>query len=254
MRTLNPSMLVRMAGDRATGALLRETGTVYLLDGEVVHAESPAAPGVDVLLLARRRLSAAEWQEAIDRSGARCRVGRGLVESNLLTSGELEICHLGAVFDAAFFALAPRTGPTRFRYGATHWFGPVRPLPAELVERETRRREELLDQLWPHPEVDSAPVVRRQADGNPAVTPRQRAVLELADGVRTPLAMARLLGRPAFHTLVDVRRLAAAGHVRTPRRSTAAEPSPIPAWVADLSADPDISLLRRLRDALEATL
>ena len=51
-------MLGRLAAERATGALLRERGTLYLADGEVVHAESPATPGIDVLLTARGRAGA----------------------------------------------------------------------------------------------------------------------------------------------------------------------------------------------------
>lgn len=152
-------MLVRLAAEKATGALLRDHGTLYLVDGRVVHAESPAAPGVDVLLTTGGRLPRENWDEAVDRAGAHRAVGRFLVDSGRLQDGELEICHLGAVFDAAFFALSPTSGPTRFRYGVGHWFGTVRPVSAEAVERETVRRRELLDAVWPYPAVDTAPVV-----------------------------------------------------------------------------------------------
>ncbi|NUS76171.1 MAG: transcriptional regulator, partial [Streptomyces sp.] len=67
----------------------------------------------------------------------------------------------------------------------------------------------------------------------------------LVDGVRTAPDIARAMGRPAFHTLVDVRRLAAAGVlVRGALRP--AEP------VRTETTDPDITLLKRLRDALES--
>ncbi|MFF3764672.1 transcriptional regulator [Streptomyces sp. NPDC001922] len=248
-------LLERLAADRATGALLRDGGTLFLSDGAVVHAESDAAPGLDVLLTTTGRLPAERWQEAVDRAGAHCRVGRHLVDSGSLGDGELEICHLNALFDAAYFALAPSDGPTRFRQGAVHWLGPIRPVRAEHVARESRRRRDLLDGLWPWPAVDTSPVTRHPSARAPAVPHRQRAVLELADGLRTPDRIARLLGRPAFHTLIDVRRLAAAGHIRTPHASEPPPaPHPVPDWVADLSADPDIALLRRLRDALEARL
>jgi hypothetical protein len=247
-------MLVRLAGERATGALLRDHGTLYLAEGRIVHAESPAAPGIDVLLTAGGRLPRAGWEEAVDRAGARREVGRFLVDSGRLGGGELEICHLGALFDAAFFALAPGSGPTRFRYGVAHWIGPVRPVSAAAVERETVRRRELLDQVWPYPTVDTAPVVARTPAPGQTLTRRQHALLELADGVRTPASIAWTLGRPAFHTLLDIRRLAAAGLVETPAESTAATPGTVPSWVATVAADPDIALLRRLRDALEAPL
>ncbi|MFI8522518.1 transcriptional regulator [Streptomyces sp. NPDC085481] len=250
--TVSP-MLVRLAAERATGALLRDHGTLYLVDGRVVHAESPSSPGLDVLLTAGGRLPREGWDEAVHRAGAHQAVGRFLVDSGRLHDGELEICHLGAVFDAAFFALAPASGPTRFRYGVGHWFGTVRPVPAEAVERETVRRRELLDSAWPYPAVDSAPVVPRRAAPGQPVGARQRALLAAADGVRTPADIARALGRPAFHTLLDVRRLAAAGLVETPGEQPPPTPA-VPAWVGEVATDPDIALLRRLRDALEAAL
>jgi hypothetical protein len=248
-------MLLRLASERATGALLRDRGTLYLVEGQVVHAESPASPGIDVLLAATGRLRSDGWTEALREAGATGAVGRYLVDSGLVSGGELEICHLGALFDAAFFALAPSSGPTRLRYGVAHWIGPVRPVAAEAVERETLRRRALLDRLWAHPETDTAPVVPSPRPAPLRAAPRQRAVLDLADGVRTPADIARALGRPAFHTLIDVRRLAAAGLVETPRPgATASAPPPDVARVMEMSADPDIALLRRLRDALEATL
>ncbi|MFF3291808.1 transcriptional regulator [Streptomyces sp. NPDC003023] len=247
-------MLARLAKERATGVLVRDHGTLYLADGQVVHAESPAAPGLDVLLTAGGRLAPEGWQEAVAAAGARREVARFLVDSGQVADGEMEICHLGALHDAAFFALAPGSGPTRFRYGVAHWMGTVRPVPAAAVAREARRRRGLLDSVWPHPEVDTAPLRRRPPEHGAAATPRQRALLDLADGVRTPSAIARAVGRPAFNTLIEVRRMAAAGLVETPSEPTAHHPSPLPGWVAEFPADPDIALLRRLRDALEASL
>ncbi|MEU1279632.1 transcriptional regulator [Streptomyces sp. NPDC005805] len=245
-------MLDRLASERATGALVRDHGALYLVDGQVVHAESPAAPGLDILLTASGRLPAEGWQEAVAEAGARREVARFLVDSGQLADGELEICHLAALHDAAFFALAPTSGPTRFRYGVWHWIGSIRPVPAADVAREALRRRDLLDAVWPYPEVDTAPL--RPAPAGPGASPRQRALLDLADGVRTPAAIARTLGRPAFNTLVEVRRMAAAGLVETPPDPLAQAPARLPDWIPRVSDDPDIALLRRLRDALEATL
>ncbi|MEU9101015.1 transcriptional regulator [Streptomyces sp. NPDC048361] len=252
-------MLSRLVAERATGALLRDSGTLYLVDGQVVHAESPAAPGIDVLLTVSGRLRPEGWQWAVDQAGARGAVGRFLVDSGQVTGGELELCHLGALFDAAFFTLSPGSGPTRFRYGVAHWIGPVRPVPACSVAREAARRRELLFRLWPHPEVDTAPVVAAPGLGGAPVTARQRALLALADGVRTPQDIARLLGRPAFHTLVDVRRLAACGAVETPLAGVPQHAMPAPPVALALASTEaesvaDVALLRRLRDGLEATL
>ncbi|MFD8572055.1 transcriptional regulator [Streptomyces sp. NPDC057694] len=244
-------MLSRLAAEQATGALIREHGTLYLADGRIVHAESPATPGMDVLLTAGGAVRADGWWEAVDRAGARRSVGRYLVEHGGLSDGALELCHLGALFDAAYFTLAPSSGPTRFRYGVSHWFGAVRPVPVASVERETLRRRDLLQRIWPEPDTDTAPLTRAGADDF-RVPPRRRRVLDLVDGERTASQIALTLGRPAFHTLVDLRRLAAGGLVTTAPPAPAATVAP-PEWLARAAVDdPDVALLRRLRNALEA--
>lgn len=278
------AMLTRLAREAATGVLIRDHGVLYLHDGQVVHAESPAAPGLDVLLTASGALAPERWQEAVDRAGALGRVARYLVDSGGLTEGALQLCHLGALFDAAYFALGPTTGPTRFRPGAGHWLGHVQRVPVQAVARESRRRRALLACAGVWPGADTAPTVRRRPPADQRVPSRLRAVLLLADGVRTPSAIAWTLGRPAFHTLIEIHRLAAAGLVEPapspydgptgPDTATAIPPHrgrpaahPLPA-VRPLSPvrprdgrssrpaddDPDIVFLRRLRDALEAQL
>ncbi|MFD7296938.1 transcriptional regulator [Streptomyces sp. NPDC059897] len=240
-------MLTRLADEQATGALIREYGTLYLQGGRVVHAESPATPGMDVLLTTGGAVQAERWSEAVDRAGARQRVGRFLVEQGRLSDGALELCHLGALFDAAYFTLAPSGGPSRFRYGVSHWFGTVRPVPVAAVERETLRRRELLQRIWPEPDTDTAPLSRIIRQDEAGVPPRRRRVLDLVDGARTAPQIALALGRPTFHTLVDLRRLAACGLV-----TTAPAPAP-PEWLElAVVEDPDVALLRRLRAGLEA--
>ncbi|WP_329410667.1 transcriptional regulator [Streptomyces sp. NBC_00704] len=269
-------MLTRLAAERATGVLERERGSLYLAEGRVVHAESPLAPGLDVLLLAHGTLAPAVWQDAVDRADEEYGAARLLLDAGRVPRGALELCHLEAVYDAAYFALAPSSTPGHFRYGAGHWLGALRPVPVAAVERETLRRRELLDRLWPDPLTDGAPLRRADAVAAPTPTARQGAVLALADGVRTAPDIARKLGRQAFHTLVDVRRLAAAGLLtalfpppRAPKSPAAAGPGLPPrhalaATAATAAAepprgitlprvnDPDITLLKRLRDALEA--
>lgn len=220
-------MLTRLAAERATGVLVRERGTLHLAGGQVVHAESPAAPGLDVLLTPHGGHSA---------------------------PGALELCRLTALYDAAYFALAPSSTPGRFRYGPAEGVGDpgaVRPVPVVALERETLRRRDLLHRIWPDPTTDDAPLTRPDRVGAPPCPARRRAVLARVDGVRTALDIARELGRPAFHTLVDVRRLAAAGAV-SPRPPTPAEAPPPPSPLEPEVVDPHITLLKRLRDALEA--
>ncbi|EST26448.1 hypothetical protein M878_27190 [Streptomyces roseochromogenus subsp. oscitans DS 12.976] len=246
-RALSP-MLTRLAEERATGVLVREHGTLYLAEGRVVHAESPLAPGLDVLLTAHGTLATAAWQRAAAQAAGPLHTAELLLDSGLLPAGALELCQLDAVYDAGYFALAPSSAPGRFRYDHTPRVDSLPSVPVVALERETLRRRLLLHRLWRDPSADSAPLIR--ADPAPAVpvTPRQQAVLDRVDGVRTAAGIARNLGRQAFHTLVDVRRLAAAGHVVPLAPVVTAPPPPPPAPVTD----PDIALLKRLRDALEA--
>ncbi|MFH9944480.1 transcriptional regulator [Streptomyces murinus] len=275
-RALSP-MLNRLAEERATGVLVREHGTLYLAEGRVVHAESPLAPGLDVLLTAHGTLATAAWQRAATAAEGPLRAAELLLESGLLPAGALELCHLDALYDAGYFALAPSSTPGRFHYDGAPRTGPLPSVPVVALERETLRRRLQLHRLWPDPAADTAPLIRADpllprdtgpapsAPAGPArrtpVAPRQRAVLDRVDGTRTAADIARELGRQAFHTLVDVRRLAAAGHLRplAPVGPVPAAPPPTaPEQARNLPpplppvTDPDIALLKRLRDALEA--
>ncbi|MGW2722800.1 transcriptional regulator [Streptomyces sp. NPDC001492] len=248
-------MLTRLAAERATGVLVRERGTLHLAEGLVVHAESPSAPGLDTLLTARGTLTPETWQRALTEAEDGHGAGSRLVDSGRLASGVLELCQLTALYDAAYFALAPSSTPGRFRYGTAHPPGPVRPVPVAALEHETLRRRDLLHRIWPDPRTDEAPLIRADPVAAPALTRRQRSVLDRVDGVRTAPDIARALGRPAFHTLVDVRRLTAAGVVSPlPERvqPPPPQPPPPPAGTEQLPPDPHTTLLKRLRDALEA--
>jgi len=232
-------MLTRLAAERATGVLFREHGTLHLADGLVVHAESPCAPGLETLLTARGTLAAEAWQQALGESEADTRVshadhpvgdpghhaGLRLVDAGRLALGAFELCRLTALYDAAYFVLAPSSTPGRFRYGTAHTPpGTVRPVPVAALERETLRRRDLLHRIWPDPVTDEAPLTRTGLPAAPSLTRRQRTVLAKANGARTASDIARALGHLAFHTLVDVRRLTAAG-VLTPVRRPATEPA-----------------------------
>ncbi|OIJ93463.1 hypothetical protein BIV25_24960 [Streptomyces sp. MUSC 14] len=246
-RALSP-MLTRLAEERATGVLVREHGVLHLAEGRVVHAESPCSPGLGVLLTAHGTLATAAWQQAAARTTSPPQTAELLLESGLLPVGALELCHLDALYDAGYFALAPSSTPGRFRYDHTPRPGPLPSVPVVALERETLRRRLLLHRLWPDPAADSAPLIRADPPAPAPLTPRQRTVLDRVDGVRTATGIALDLGRQAFHTLVDVRRLAAAGRLAA---APGAVPDPVPPYPPPV-ADPDIALLKRLRDALEA--
>lgn len=217
-RRLSGETIEQLAERGATGALHCESGTVHFADGWVVNVESAHTPGMAGALAACGRIPAEVWQETVRTFGPDCRVGRALVDQGRLTRGELELCHLAALYDAAYFVLPARSTTSWFESGARHWLGPVRPVSVHRLRRETLRRRSLLERIWPCPQLDTAPVVgaRGGRTGGRATTARQRELLAHVDGLRTPLDLARLLGRPAFATTADVRRLAAAGLVATP--------------------------------------
>lgn len=216
-KTVAPGrLLTQAAGERRTGALVVQGhpgGTVYLLEGQVSYAESPAAPGVGELLTASGRLAGRTWQAALDAGTSRAQVGRFLLEQGHLTQGELELCVLGATYDAAYFALSPAGTHAEFLAGATHWLGPVIRIDPAAVNRESRRRARLLGELFPHPEVDVDPVipVPRPPRERVTVTALQWELLVHADGQRTPADLAQLLGRAGYATIQELRKLAALG-------------------------------------------
>ncbi|QKW27900.1 hypothetical protein HUT11_18570 [Streptomyces seoulensis] len=290
-------MLTRLAAERATGVLVREGGALHLEEGLVTYAESPLSLGLDALLTAHGTVRAEVWSEALSRADEHRGAARFLLAGGHLTEGALQVCHLGALYDAAYFALAPSSTPGRFRYGVAHRLGPVLPVPVAALERETLRRRDLLHRVWPDPRPDHTPLVRTHTAAAPRPTARQQRLLDRLDGTRTAADLARELGRQAFHTLVDVRRLAAAGLLAPrpepvpapgPATSAAAPAAPHPSSaphpasapdaeprrppaagapppaladppppglterLAQHTTDPHITLLKRLRDALEA--
>ncbi|MGV9270941.1 hypothetical protein ACWDRR_40615 [Kitasatospora sp. NPDC003701] len=285
--------VARLAEERVTGVLHGPAGAVYFADGLVVHAESDRSPDLAALLTACGRITREVWQDTVRTFGPQCRVGGALVEQGSVTRGELEICHLGALFDAAFFVLdgagaaawtaaawasgvsqaaesvgaagpAGVAGPVgavggggpssagcwAFEPGVRHWLGPVSAVSAFRLCREVDRRRRLLERIWPWPQLDTAPV--RPVAGGAAETTEatdargiraaavrtvrrrhpsrhQRELLDQADGRRTPAELARLLGRSAFATTADIRRLAAAGLLATPGRGAPRHAAQAPA-------------------------
>jgi hypothetical protein len=249
--------LSELCARHATGALVGPAGSVYLADGAVVDAESPFAPDVETLLAGER--------QPAEPTGTQAHY------AGLVSAGERELCQLTALLDAAYFALQQDRAPLDFRTSQLPRLAAVHALSAESLRDAVGRRRALLNQVWPWPDVDTAAVTCRlkppsQDRGLPVRAARQHAVLAVADGLRTPPEIARLLRRSTFGTLLDVRQLAAAGLIETPGRridqSSAPDP-PVPDRPSQRpsrteprhdSSDPQVALLLRLRAALEARL
>ena len=231
-RTAQPArMLTEIAADQRSGSLVVDGtpgGALHVVDGHVTYAESPASPGVGELLTASGRLAARTWEAALEAGSGGGTVGRLLVEQGHLTQGELELCVLGAVYDAAYFVLQPASTRVTFVENAPHWLGAVIRVDAAAVVREARRRTRLLDEIFPHPELDTAPVtpVPRPPVERVALTSLQWELLMHADGQRTPADLAQLLGRAGYATIQELRRLGKQGLLELPPPVQAPRESP----------------------------
>ena len=193
-------------------------GTVYLLDGGVEYAECSVAAGIERLLTASGRLPLEVWRSAVSAGRAQNRVGAQLLETGQLSAVELESVALLALYDAAHF-LFDLDATTQFEPGARHHLGYGHTLDLKVVCQEVDRRKLLLADAWPDPTIDTSAVVpqRRLRDQCVALTALQWEVVASADRRRTPVDLARLLGRDTFTVMLEVRRMVRAGLVEPGR-------------------------------------
>lgn len=243
------TLLTGLAKERASGSIrLGRTGTVFLSDGRVTYMECAQTPSVEDLLTATGRVSTADLRKAREDGGD------VLVDSGAVTRGELQFCVLGAVLDAAFFLLPSKGARPKFRPGEQHWLGTQWYFEVAGLIRECARRRTRLTQLWPTAEYDTSPVI-------PVPSPRchrillsdlEWEVLVHTDSESTPLDLARRLGRPAYSTLLAVRRMAGAGLLQQPNglpkrvRQEHGDRPPAPMYEPT-----DMDVLVRLKKALE---
>jgi hypothetical protein len=243
------SLLTALAGEGASGVLRAgRLGAVYLAGGRVTFMECTSSTRFEEILTASGRVTEAALRRAQKDGGQR------LVDDGVLSLAELQYCALTATLDAAFFLLPAKSARPRFVAGTEHWLGPQWFFEVSTLIRECGRRRAELERAWSSAELDCAPVVpvRRLPGDRVMLTSLQWEVLLNADGEATPLALARMLGRPAAKILLAVRQLAAAGLLvhavpkseSLPRRVRTELP-------AEPYASTDLEVLLRLRKALE---
>ncbi|KQV14800.1 MULTISPECIES: hypothetical protein [unclassified Kitasatospora] len=258
--------LADLAAARATGTLYASAGALHLADGAVVDADSPAAPGVEALLTGCGRLTGPQWAAQLAAcAGTGRTLAEQLVGAGHVSFGELQLCQLTAVLDAAYVVLSRPEGDggePSFVPGSAPLLTLDRPMSVRELRVAVGRRRALLDRVWPSPQLDAVAVRRRPGTVPRGCTRRRQAVLEAADGHRTPTEIALLLGRSAYGTVLDVRHLAARGLVE-PGGLTAAPPALPPRSAAPPGSaappaydpsDPHVALLLRIRAGLEARL
>lgn len=212
--------LLRCHRERFTGVLHVEGapgGTIRLRDGLVIAADTPAAPGPEVLLLRSGRVTEQEWTQAYDTALPYGRLRAELAERGLVGEAGIEVLCLLAVADALFAMTAYGAEKVRREPAGPETVPPPLPLepgadPGRLV-RETARRMRAAA-AWaelgvtvrnrPRP-APSPPGGRMPPD------PIQREVLGAVNGRRTPRDIAFTAGRGLYAVLGEVARLVREG-------------------------------------------
>jgi hypothetical protein len=137
-------LLTELGDAGRTGALHIDGspgGVLYLVAGNITHAESPACPGVGERLVASGRLSATTWKAAYDEGRAQHRVGRTLVRHGHLGQNELA-CRVVATICDATHALLQQSddAPVRFVPEERHWLGVIAQVELGALIHETAKR------------------------------------------------------------------------------------------------------------------
>lgn len=217
--------LTQLAALGVTGALTvlgEPGGVIFLRDGLVNGVESPAAPSVDRLLTAAGVVDERVWETIPSRPA------RALVEGGHVTTAQIELCALNALYDAGYFVLSTGRAELRFAPDIEHWLGAECTVTADQLCDHVARQRRILDEVHPSDVTDTAPVrpVLRPGLDRVLVSGLQWEIVLHADGQRTPQELAGLLGRSAYAVTLDVRRLVAAGLIEPPVAPEPVAPEP----------------------------
>ncbi|HKD97572.1 MAG TPA: hypothetical protein VKB69_08200 [Micromonosporaceae bacterium] len=212
-----------------TGALRlpgRAGGAVYLVDGDLTYAESRYASGLTRLLPASGRLTAAAVRAAAVRGEPP--MATRLTAPGLLSPEELEAAVTAALYGAAYFLFDTRAA-VRLEVGVRHPIGALVRAGFATVRAEVDRRRRELYQAFPDAALDLTPVtaVRNLPAGGVSLTPLQWEIVVSAVRHRTPVDLARALGRDTYQVLLAVRQMVADGLLRPE------QPAPTAAAAAD---------------------
>ncbi|MGC5013254.1 hypothetical protein ACLQ2R_21055 [Streptosporangium sp. DT93] len=210
-------------------------GALWVRNGLVVAATTPAAPGPESLLLRSGRVSEQDWTEAYAVGAPAGRLAAELAARGAIGTAGLEAVCLAATFDAVFAMALYGVESCRVEPAGADDRLPLLPvLPGIEVGRllrETTRRMTLLAawrrlglsvRVRPVPVAVPAPTLL----GTDRI---RRAVLERANGRRTPRDLAFVLGKGLFAVMSEVARMAEEGvlDLGAPGRA-AGDPAPEP--------------------------
>ncbi len=136
-------LLQSLGAERRTGALHLDGtpgGVLYLVDGHLTYAESPACPGVGERLVASGRLSAGTWQAVYEEGRAAHRVGASLVRDGHVGRHELACRVVATIGDVTHAVLQGDDARGRFVPGRRHWLGVIARVDLGTLVAQTARR------------------------------------------------------------------------------------------------------------------
>ncbi len=189
-------------------------GIVYVRNGYLVWAESPAAPDLGARLIGSGRLPSGAWDQIAREDGPDGTIGATLVSRDFLTRAELERLLQSVVLDALLALTKPFAGECRvtgFRFvpQRSHWAETVLAMDVAMVRRYLDHMTQLL--AWYDVSPRGCP---QWPDGRPQetlVNVGQRAVARLIDGRTTVSEMAWQGGLSLHETMASVGQLVHAG-------------------------------------------
>ncbi|WP_436760403.1 hypothetical protein [Streptosporangium sp. V21-05] len=246
--------LLRLSREGFSGVLRVEGGpggALWIRDGLVVAATTPAAPGPESLLLRSGRVSEKDWTDAYATGAPADRLAAELAGREVIGEAALEAVCLAALFDAVFAMVlsgvescaAEPVGP-----GDRLPLLPVLPgIGHERLARETARRMEhaerwrrlgLSMRVRPVPPAVPAPTLL----GADRI---RRAVLERATGRRTPRDIAFVLGKGLFAVMSEIARMLEERVLDLGESAAPAVGAPVPASEEDADGSAATRLPRR---------
>ncbi|EGX59004.1 hypothetical protein SZN_15108 [Streptomyces zinciresistens K42] len=211
-----PALLAALHEEERDAAVTVEGtpgGVIHLRRGGVVAVDTPGAPSAESTLLKSGRVEDSAWAAACAAVGS----GGGTLSEEvsrrgLLSQEEFEVSCTAALFDGAF-ALALGAAAEWEVREPSRLLVAARAFPPHLVTSETTRRLAVVNELWGSATDLARTRVRRTKAPAARLLPRHAAVLEAANGRRTPRDIAFALGRGTYAVMLDLAHLRSLGLV-----------------------------------------
>ena len=189
-------------------------GIVYVRNGYLVWAESPAVPDLGTRLIGSGRLPSGVWDQIAREDGPDGTIGATLVSGDLLTRAELERLLQSVVLDALLALTKPFAGEcwvTGFRFvpQRSHWAETVLAMDVTMVRRYLDHMTQLL--AWYDVSPHGCPQWPEGRPQETLVNVGQRTVARLIDGRTTVSELAWRGGLSLHETMASVGQLVHAG-------------------------------------------